>query len=150
MASTIKYLQGTIATLMSTELNSLVNTQNAISSAAYDNSSNLFLMGEVEFATTSAFGTAPTANTGLSIWFLRNIDGTNYEDGATGTGITPSRMPDLVIPLENQNTTAQRITRRCIIPPGTFKVLVKNDGTGQTLPATGNTLKILPLTYQVV
>lgn len=114
--------------------------------SAYDNSTNLYPLAEVEFAQTTAFGTAPTANTGLTIWFLRNIDGTNYEDG--GTSLTPSRLPDAVIPLENQNGTAQRITVRCAIPPGTFKVLLKNDGSGQALPATGNTLKILPITYQ--
>lgn len=142
--TTTKYLSGTIATLLSTELNSLANNSLAVGSA-YDNSANLNIMAEVELVVT--YGSAPTANTGCSIWFLRDIDGTNYEDG--GSSLTPSRPPDLVIPLETA-TTAQRITRRCAIPPGTFKPLLKNDGTGQAMAASANTLKILPLTFQAV
>jgi hypothetical protein len=147
VATTTKYLVGSIATLMSTGLNTLANNALVLGSA-YDNSTDLYPMAELEFAQTTAFGTAPTANTGLSIWFLRAPDGTNYEDG--GTGLTPSRPPDRVIPLEAQNSTAQRITVLVAIPPGTFKPLLKNDGTGQAFPATGNTLKIRPVTLQQV
>ncbi len=147
MATTTKYLVGSIATLLSTEMNAQANNALVLGSA-YDNSAGLFPLAEVEFVSGAAFGTAPTANTGLSIWWLRDPDGTNYEDG--GTALTPTRPPDLVIPLEAQNSAAQRITRRCSIPPGTFKPLLKNDATGQSLPATLNTLKILPLTYQSV
>ncbi len=132
---------------MSTGLNSQANNALVLGSA-YDNSANLDIMAEVEFVTGAAFGTAPTANTGISIWWLRDIDGSNYEDG--GTALTPARPPDLVIPLEAQNSTAQRIVRRCTIPPGTFKPLLKNDGTGQAFPSSGNTLKLLPLTFQQV
>ncbi len=145
MATTTKYLSGTIATLLSTEMNAQANNALVLGSA-YDNSANLNPLAEVEFSQSTAFGTAPAASTGLSIWWLRDIDGTNYEDGSSS--LNPSRPPDLTIPLEPQNSTAQRITRRCAIPPGTFKPLLKNDGTGQSLPATGNVLKILPLTYQ--
>jgi hypothetical protein len=53
----------------------------------------------------------------------------------------------VVIPVA-ASTAAQRITRRCVLPPGTLKPLAKNDATGQAMAASGNTLKILPLTYQ--
>jgi hypothetical protein len=72
-------------------------------------------MGEVELVVT--YGVAPTANTGVSVWFLRAIDGTNYEDGSSS--VTPARLPDVVFPVRAV-TTAQRVTRRVMIPPGTF------------------------------
>lgn len=142
MATTLEWKTGTIATLLSTELNSLANNALALGSA-YDNSTNLDTMGEIELAIT--YGSAPTASTGWSVWFLRDIDGTNYEYSAA----TPARAPDVVLPVV-ATTSAQKVTRRCIIPPGTFKALAKNDGTGQSAPASGTTIKIKPLTLQSV
>jgi hypothetical protein len=141
MATTITQLSGTIATLLSTELNSLAN--NALNIGAAYSSSGGYLLAELELVAT--FAGSPTAGTGVSVWFLRAIDGTNYEDG--GTSLTPSRPADVTIPVE-VTASAQRITRRCLLPPGTWKPLLKNDGTGQAMAASGNTLKILPLTYQ--
>jgi hypothetical protein len=141
MATMTTYLSGSIATLLSTGLNSLAN--NALAAGSAYSSGGNYLLAEIELVVT--FGTNPTANTGVSIWWLRSIDGSNTEDG--GSSLTPARAPDLVIPVE-VTTSAQRIIRRCLIPPGTFTPLLKNDGTGQAFASSGNTLKILPLTYQ--
>lgn len=142
MSTTTTYLSGSIATLLSTELNSLANNGLALG-AAYAAGGN-YVLTEIEALVT--YGSAPTANTGLSIWFLRAIDGTNYEQGGDGATV-PARAPDMVIPLL-ASTSAQRITRRCVIPPGTWKPLLYNNGTGQAMAASGNTLKVLPLTFQ--
>jgi hypothetical protein len=138
------WLRGTIATLMSTELNSLANNTNVEASGAYTNTSE-YTRAEVELVVT--FGTSPTVGTGIAVWFKRRIDGTNYEDGAAGT--TPARAPDLVLPVRNV-TTAQRVILTCMLPPGEFLTLARNDATGQTLAASGNTLKIRPLTFEAV
>lgn len=45
-------------------------------------------------------------------------------------------------------TSAQRIIRRLWMPWGLVKVLLKNDGTGQAMAASGNALKIRPVAYQ--
>jgi hypothetical protein len=131
---------------MTTELNSIANNGLAISSA-FDNTQAADADGrttcELELYVTHP--TAPTANTGWSIWFLRAIDGTNYEDG--GTSLTPARAADLVIGLRNVNS-AQRQTRETSMPVGKFKVLTKNDGTGQASASSGNTLKIRPSTRE--
>jgi hypothetical protein len=37
-----------------------------------------------------------------------------------------------------------------VVPPGNFYALLKNDGTGQSFAASGNTLKMRPLTLQSV
>lgn len=141
MSTTTTQVSGTLQAVLSTELDSLANNALAPGSAITLTSAG-YLLAEVELAVT--FGVAPAASTGCSVWFLRAIDGADYEDG--GASLTPARTPDLVIPVL-ASTSAQRITRRCSLPPGNFKVLLKNDGTGQALAASGNTLKILPYTY---
>lgn len=145
-----KYKLGTIATLLSTELNSLANNTNAISTTAYNNvqgggGGDGFVECEVEL--TVNFSVAPSANSGFSVWFLASPDGTNYEDG--GASVTPSRLPNVVFPLRAV-TGVQRITRRTFAPAGIFHTLQRNNATGQTIAASGNTLKLRPLTREGV
>jgi len=102
-------------------------------------------MVEVELYVT--FGSAPTANTAVSIWFLREIDGTNYEDGSAS--ITPTRNPDVVFGVRS-TTNPQRMIKTCILPPGDFKPLLRNEGTGQAFASSGNVVKIRPVTLQSV
>lgn len=148
MATTEKYLLGSVGTLLSTELNSLANNALALS-AAYDNTQGQtgdgYTLCDLELSVT--YGTAPSANTAVAIWFLTSQDGTNYEDGSAS--VTPSRVADVTIPLRAV-TTAQLIIRRTWLPWGKFKVLLKNDGTGQAMAASGNTLKIRPVALQGV
>jgi hypothetical protein len=148
MATTEKYLLGSQSTLLSTELNSLANNALALGSA-YDNTvgqaGDGYTLCDVELVVT--YGTAPTAGTGVTLWLLGTQDGTNYEDG--GTSVTPGRLPEAVFPLLAV-TTAQRIIRRVWLPWGKFKPLAKNDGTGQAMAASGNTLKVRPVARQGV
>lgn len=148
MTTTEKYLLGGQSTLLSTELNSLANNILAIGSA-YDNTQGQagdgYNLCDLELVVT--YGTAPGTSTGVSFWFLTTQDGTNYEDGDALT--TPARLPDCVFPLRAV-TTAQRIVRRVMLPWGKFKPLAKNDGTGQSMSGSGNTIKIRPIARQGV
>jgi hypothetical protein len=148
MATVEKFLLGSQSTLLSTELNTLANNGTALGSA-FDNTvgqtGDGYTLCDLELVVT--FGTAPTINTGVSLWFLESQDGTNYEDGDNST--TPSRMPDVVFPVRAVNT-AQRIIRRTWLPWGKFKPLLKNDGTGQSFAASGNTVKVRPVTREGV
>lgn len=74
----------------------------------------------------------------LSVWFLKAVDGTNYEDGAAGTpGTTPGRAADLVFFVRAVNTQ-QRITLGPVLIPGCkFKCLVMNN-TSHTLTNTAD------------
>lgn len=149
MAVVEKQLLGTIATLMSTGLNSLANNGLVLGSA-FDNTiggggGDGYSFADVELVVT--FGTNPTANTGIAVWFLGAPDGTNYEDGDSST--TPARLPDAVFPVRAV-TTAQRIVRRVYLPPGLLKPLLRNDGTGQAFASSGNTLKARPYTPEGV
>lgn len=143
--ATEKYIVGAIATLLSTELNSLANNSLAIG-AAYNNvqaggGGDGYTLCDLELVVT--FGTAPTANTGVSLWLLAAPDGTNYEDGVDGT-TTPARTPDVVFPIR-VITTTQRITRRVWLPWGIVRPLAKNDGSGVAMVMTGNTIRIRPV-----
>ena len=144
MATTTTQIRGTSDTALTTELNSLANNARAAKASALTLTSAGYLLGECELKVT--FGTAPTANTGISCWFCREIDGTNYEDGFDAS-LTPARAPDVVFPIRAV-TTAQRIIVPCIIPPGGFYPMILNDGTGQAFAASANTLKIRPVTLQ--
>ena len=136
-------LVGTLDTVFATGSTTAV-ANNSLAIATYTPASANYLAAEVEL--TATFAVVPVASTGLSVWFLRAVDGTNYEDG--GTAVTPVRGPDVVLPFAAV-TTAQRVTRLAVVlPPGTVKVLAKNDGSGQPLPA-GWGLKIRPLTRMV-
>lgn len=148
MATTEKYLLGTITSLMTTGLNSLANN-GLVAGSVYDNTVGAagdgYTLCDVELVVT--YGTAPGVSTGCTLWFLGSADGTNYEDGSSS--VTPGRLPDAVFPLLAV-TTAQRINRRVLLPWGKLTPLLKNDGTGVAMAASGNTLKIRPATRQAV
>jgi hypothetical protein len=148
MATTEKYLLGSQSTLLSTELNSLANNALALGSA-FDNTAGQAGDGntlcDVELVVT--YGTAPGVSTAVALWLLGTQDGTNYEDG--GSSVTPGRLPDQTFPLLAV-TTAQRVVRRMWLPWGKFKPLIKNDGTGVAMAASGNTLKVRPVARQGV
>lgn len=149
--------QGSAQTIMSTELNSLANNTNVISSVANGSTGVItntqgtsgydgYPRAKAELNLGAPGGTL-AAGSGISVWFLKIVDGSNYEDG--GSSVTPARMPDVVFPVRAVSG-AQRIIMECPVPVGTFKVLVRNDGTGQTLASSGNTLKLLLNTDQGV
>jgi len=138
------YDVGTIVTLMSTELNSLANNTTAAASGDFDNSTNLNPWGLFELV--CEYGVAPTANTVIGLWLISKIDGTNYEDYSA---IEPARSPDVMFRVRAV-TTAQRITVRGMLRPGLQLPVARNLATGQTLAASGNTIKVLPYTFEGV
>lgn len=150
MATTLQMLeQGTAVSLLTTELNSLANNTNVVSSVGgssgvFDNvqaTSNLnaYVRAKVELVLAAYTGT-PTASSAVYLWFLKNIDGSNYEDG--GSSVTPARNPDAVIPVSATASGPQRVIVECWVPVGLFKVLARNAGTGITFAASGNTVKV--------
>lgn len=142
--ATATQLRGTADTLLSTEMNSLANNSNAVHATSVTLTSAGYFDGELELVVT--FGTAPTANTPIYIWLLREIDGTNFEDGSST--VTPQRNPDIVASVRAV-TTAQRFVFTVYdIPPGAIRTLVRNQGTGQAFASSGNTVKLRPKTVQ--
>ena len=151
MAS-IKLEQAAITTLLSTELNSLANNAGALG-AEYDNATNDYLFGMFELNVT--FGSAPTAGSTVDLYIIPAPDGTNYDDAITGaSGSAPSTCYAGSFPLRAV-TTAQKIplglgaAGYVALPPTKFKVFVLNK-SGQAMPASGTTVKMIPFRYQTV
>lgn len=136
---TVKNIAGTITTLMSTDLNSMANNANVLSATASMTTGDIgHRFGEFELYIASS-AAAMTANTSFVGWILQPLDGTNFEDG--GTSVTPSRSPDLIFTVRAV-ATAQRMYSRAEMPTGSFRILLRNDGTGQAIASSANTLKV--------
>lgn len=139
MAS-FKYEAASIATLLSTELNSLANGSAALG-AEYNNSSNLYLWGAFELAVT--FGSAPTAGSLINLYFEIAADGSNYSDDQSISSAYIGGFP-----LRNV-TSAQRVplalgmSGPIWLPPTKFKVRAVNN-SGQSFPSSGSTIKMVP------
>lgn len=150
MAS-LKLEAGTIATLVSTEANSLANAAGALG-AEYDNATNLYLFGLLELNVT--FGSAPTAGNTVDAYLIPAPDGTNYDDAITGaSGSAPISTFVGGFPLRAV-TTAQKVPLGVgltviSLPPTKFKLFILNK-SGQAFPASGTTIKMVPYRYQSV
>jgi len=76
-----------------------------------------------------------TMRTSVNAWFLVSTDGdTTYPDGDAST--TPAWPPDMIFPLRAVSTAqvVPFLVRQ--MPLGSFKVLIRNDGTGATMNTT--------------
>lgn len=136
---------GTKSTVLSTGA-TLATNANALSSA-FNNTTGQTGDGYTRgiFTLSGTWGTAPAAGTGMSCWLIKSDDaaGGNYEDG-DGTPTTPARAADFTIPVRAVNS-AQIAAVLADLVPGLFKLLARNDGTGQTLNS-GWTITLTPIT----
>jgi hypothetical protein len=135
-----------VANALTTELNSLANAAAALSSAI-DADADLAPFGDFELVAT--FGVAPTANSTVDCYLVRQVDGTNYEDASTTGPILPANgyVGSFVL---RAVTTEQRIVLHSVtLPILDFKVLVVNN-SGQSMAAANNTVKIKRYRKQVV
>jgi hypothetical protein len=146
-AATIKQLNyETITSAMTTELNSVANNSRVISSALGADATAANLLGDWELAVT--YGTNPTVDTCIDLYLVRAADGTNYEDG--DASIRPGADSFAGCFQVRAVTTAQRMVIRDVpMPPGLYKAVIHNNGTGQTFAASGNTLKVRTHNRQV-
>jgi len=131
-----------IATILSTELNSLGNnpTTMASPSSGYDNSANLNIYCDLEINLASL---SPTAGAYVAIYLAEAADGTNYPAQSAADMRLTSTQLFCTIPVGTTATTAQRVSaRNLVLPPALFKLFFDNQ-TGVALNASGNTLKLL-------
>lgn len=136
---TIKYEAPTsVATLLSTELNSLANGSNKLSAAiSNDAAGELYLYADFEMyvPTSSSRG----SNARVDMYILIELDGTNYTTGGDSTD--PAEDAWVGSFIFNSGTAAERHhVRNVVLPPTDFKVLLINN-LGVALPSSGNLLK---------
>lgn len=132
-----KAYSASIASALTTELNSIATNANSAASAEIDNSTALDLYHDLTL-TVAAQGTARSNGAAIVIYMIHALDDTNYDDVNNVTGEIVAIFPlDAV-------TNARQLTRRDIpIPPGKFKYFARNT-TGQTLASSGNILEYRP------
>jgi hypothetical protein len=84
--------------------------------------------------------TAATAGGYVSLWFVRAVDGTNYETWDASN--IPPRPADVVIPVRSNAADSQATFVGPVLwPQGKFKCLFQNN-TGQTTTNTDNLNKL--------
>ena len=125
-----------LATALTTELNSLADAAFSTASAAVDNSTGTrypFIMLELNLASLS-----PAAGAFCDVWIEYSPDGTNYSDHGK-----PLQTTGLLATfgLDTTAATAQRLPAVvAAILPMKFKLTARNKA-GVALNASGNTLK---------
>lgn len=127
-----------IATILSSDLNSLGDGANAISaSQSNDATGELYLYGDFEMYIAATSTRASDAR--IEMYFLIEIDGTNYSYGGTSVDPAPNTH---VGDFQFDATTSAQYThlRGILLPPADFKVLLINE-VGVALASSGNTLK---------
>lgn len=129
-----KAYTASIASALTTELNSLGNGSTSSASSAIDNTSNLDLYHDLTL-TVAAQGSSRSAGACVSVYLVPALDGTNYDDVHATTAELVA-----VFPLDAA-TTARQSTRRDVpVPPGLFKYFAVNS-TGQAFASSGNILE---------
>ena len=139
----------TLATLLSTELNSLANGSTVIS-AAINNESNLTMYMDLQLHLGS-LDISAQASPSVAIRLLESCDGgTTYDDGTAGATTTAHspKAPACIFPLRvgAGAEVKEAVVSMVPVPPGYFQIEIKNR-TGVAFAATLNTLKYR--TYKV-
>lgn len=141
MANTVKWAS-TVASrgnVLSTELNSLANAAFTAAGTAYDNTSNLDEWFWFEFVGGGSI--TPTAGAYIAIYAVNSLDATNYDDAPSANDVGFHALM-ATIALQTTAHTVRALTLTPVqLPPTKIKFVVKN-GSGVTLTATGNVLKL--------
>lgn len=141
MASVLRFLNGSSATVASTELNALANGSGVLG-ALYDNSALLDTNAVMELNVD--FVSAPTAGAIVDVYATVAPDGTNYGD-ANVNQATALRVGEFVV---SNTTAAQRCHCSIRLFPYKTKFFFVNR-SGQAFPATGSTIVLFPYTTEV-
>lgn len=142
--------QGTLTTLLSTELNSVASASFSSLGSAFNNvqatsNFNGYPLIDV-LLNLAAYSGTPTAGAAIYLWFIMAVDGTNYDN----SGSTITQPPDVIIPWDAlASGPYQRTVRGILAPIGNFKAIAQNVGSGVSLASSGNTIKIRPTTMQI-
>ena len=123
--------------VITTELNSLADDGVTAAGTEYDNSTGLDQFGFLEMNVT--FGSAPTENASMTIYMVKALDGTNYEQDPS----LAVRNGQLVAIWGSYPSTSARRYMSDIFPLPACKVkFVLINESGQAFPASGSTVEL--------
>lgn len=141
----------TAVSLLTTELNSLATANGSAASSAVDLTASGWQVGDIELLIASS-SLAFTSASFVDVYFLISADGTNYPKYTSGAShkLAYSNYRACSIAIHPATLSSEAIyenVRGILIPSAKFKVVLINN-TGQTLPSSGNTLKLYPTPEQ--
>ena len=152
MANFLWGAAGSTYNLLTTELNSLASGSGTALGPNIDNSSNKYQVGRLELkiaSNSSAFTTASF----VKVFFLPLFsDNTNYPTYTSGSSYKLAEANYLAATINiNPATQSSNVVYECVdyvgIPQGQWKTVLVNV-SGVTLPASGNTLNLIPTPSQ--
>lgn len=121
-------------------LKNIATAAGAITATAVDNTAG-DQIADLELLIDLA--TAASAGGYVALWFIKALDGTNYESGSAT--VFPARAPDVIIPVRSTTDDSQVVTIAGVVwPQGKFHIVFQNN-TGQT---TTNTDDLTQLSYR--
>src|SRR5262245_27407569 len=137
---------GSLTTVLSTGLDALGSSGISAASTTYTNDTGLDLYCDVEVVLGSL---SPTAGAYVSLYVWESVDGTNFPaQSDADLRLTASQLL-VSIPIGTTAATAQRVVaRNILLPPAKIQFKLDNQ-TGTALAATGNTVKILPYSFNL-
>lgn len=128
----------TIATVLSTEMNSLANAGYTAASAAQGaDGTGGPLYGDFELVLASL---DPTVFTLAELYILASADGTNYADTPASTNPATNDLVGVFVGLDT-SSAKRAVLRDVPLPPGLWKAVIKNV-SGVSMSASNNTLKV--------
>lgn len=131
------YATAKTAVFAAAELKNIVTTAGAITATGIDNTAGhqyAYLELLIDLATQA------TAGGFVELWFIKAIDGSNYESGSAT--VFPERPADVVIPVRSTTDDSQVVTVGPILwPQGVFKTVFRNS-TGQTTTNTDSLTQV--------
>ena len=137
---TVQYVIGTaIATIMTTQLNSLADGSESSASVEVDNRSNLDLVADFEFVMASIG--AGSRDGDILLYATYELDGSNYSDDRHLVGIFNTN--------DSGNGARRCVVKGVALRPHPTIYYIQNE-CGLTLAASGNTLKIITSNVQDV
>jgi hypothetical protein len=148
------FIWGTIGSaynLLTTELNSLATASGSVLGPEIDNTTNGFQVGRLHLHLASN-SLAFTATSLVKVFFLSSSAGTVYPTYTSGASYKLAESNYLVgvisiNPATQSSNVVEEWLEGVFIPAGKFKTVLVNVA-GVTLPASGNTLDIIPTPTQ--
>ncbi len=134
MATTFSWTTpATIATALSTELNSLANAAFTAASTAIDNETTPSLYLDTELVLASL---TPTGSPSCALFIIYSLDsGTNYEDVANAASVAAA-----IYSFTTAVAAKRQVRGNILLLPLKFKLIVQNN-MGPALGATLNTIR---------
>src|SRR6185437_12688542 len=94
--------------------------------AAIDNTSGLYLLGDLVISLSSTVS-VPSGSPSIAIWVLPSPDGTNYPNppGNAAAAAPPSLLAGTIIMVPSVSSQIM-VARGLVLPPSLFKVQIQN------------------------